>query len=395
MIILPDRKISRSKFLMPVPKKEWILPSDYTYRDQFNNPGITTTFHIKARLDDGHVVWRGIFDDREDFDAFLFAIFKKTLKYEKELWRMPTPEWHPDIGEHVVYEFATTTRYTATGAQTWTCPSDWNSSSNQIYIIGAGGNGGIAISTTANAHAAGGGGAGYGGKISYSATPGSTKSFTIAAAPAINTLTSSTTTTATGNFGSQSYFSTTGDIAGGGGTGGEGNTTSSGVCSGGIGGTGTSTLATNRASGADGRVTTYNGSATGGGGAAGISAANETTVTSAAGVAGSQGDLPTATNTSYAGGAGGSGASGGVFNGGAGNSTFANGGGGGGGMSASNANATGGNAGTYGAGGGGVAIRSVSAARTATAGQGAQGVMRITYNPIPSKGLPNLPMLGM
>ena len=394
MIILPDKNIPRAKFLMPVRKKEWMLPSDYTYRDQFNNAGIRITFNIKARLNDGHVVWHGIFHDREDFDAFLWAIANKTLKYERELWKLPTPEWHNDIGEHVVFEFATTTLLTTTGAGSYTLPADWNVAGNAIYVIGGGSTGGCAISTTAFAHAPGGGGGGYRGIVNYNTITSGSVSYSVGAQGAAASVTGTASATAVSSLGSSTRWNTS-DLVGSAATGTVSSTTSGGATTRGTGGGSSGLAGSVGSTGGNGGSNSQNGSATGGGGAAGTSSTGSTTTVS--GLSGVEPVNASATNTAYAGGAGGLLAVGGTAGGGNGGNDASNGGGGGGGAVASNANSTGGNGGTYGAGGGGAAVRSITASRSATAGRGAQGLISVSYQPIAAASSvgTNMPMLGM
>jgi hypothetical protein len=125
MIILPDKNTPRAKILMPVHKNEWRTPSTAQLKDQFNNEN-RTLFGIRARLSDGYVKWRGVFQDRDDFDAFIFAIVTDTLKYQRELWDLPNVRWDPEISIGTTYEFVTY-RYITTpssGNGTYTVPTD-------------------------------------------------------------------------------------------------------------------------------------------------------------------------------------------------------------------------------------------------------------------------------
>ena len=142
---------------MPVLKREWMTPSVTQRKDEFGNEN-RTCFKLKARLNDGFTKWTGWFEDREDFDAFLWALVKGTLKYERELWDLSLPNWDPDIGENVTYEFATVTFLTTTGANTYYVPSDWDSSGSKIDCIGGGGGGGAGASSGGD----GGNGGNYG-----------------------------------------------------------------------------------------------------------------------------------------------------------------------------------------------------------------------------------------
>src|SRR5438105_2792405 len=135
-MILPDRAMPATKLLLPQRRLEWDQPSarlsTFGERNQ-------TKFCLSARLTDGFLVWRGWFEDREDVDAFLWALASGTLRFERALWDLPTPSCCPGLGEAISYCLATVT-FVASGT-TFSIPSDWTSS-NIIETIGAGGNGG-------------------------------------------------------------------------------------------------------------------------------------------------------------------------------------------------------------------------------------------------------------
>lgn len=186
MLILHDSAISRSKLLAPVPKKEWMSPSLSSPRDQFGNETVKYMFAISAKSNDGDVIWKGWFDDREDFDAFLWALINKTLKYEKALWDLPTPNWQPYLGELITYEFATFSFLTSTGSTlTYNIPTDFNNFNNIIHCVGAGGWGSKSQFIPAPSywyHVGGGGGGGaYARKNNMSLTPGGTCQYFVAA----------------------------------------------------------------------------------------------------------------------------------------------------------------------------------------------------------------------
>ena len=65
-------------FLPEIPDWQWRTSSQAQPKDEFGNEN-KTRFHISARLNDGHLVWRGWFDDRYEADAFLYAIATDTL----------------------------------------------------------------------------------------------------------------------------------------------------------------------------------------------------------------------------------------------------------------------------------------------------------------------------
>lgn len=206
MLILHDSAISKSKLLIPVPKREWLPSSQSLPKDQFGNE-TRNMFGIRARSNDGKVVWMAHFEDREDFDAFLWALVNKTLKYERALWDLPTPTWQPYLGELISYEFYGTSFLTTAGSiQTYNVPIDWTMN-NKIYCIGGGGGGGQSVliyyysTTSINTAEAGsgGGGGGYSMKKGVSLTPGGTCQYFVAAggnpSPSTNTWFNGTTGT--------------------------------------------------------------------------------------------------------------------------------------------------------------------------------------------------------
>lgn len=347
MIILPDKTIARARFLMPMKARR--------------NAAIVTKFTLTARLNDGKVVWRCVFDDRDDLDAFLWAIARGTLKYERELWDLPSPAWRPDIGEQLDYIYAVTSFLTSpTGSnQTYNVPSDWNSSNNSIETIGAGGGGGGG----ASAYGGGGGGGAYSKITNLSLTPGGTATYQIGTGGAASTA------------GGDTWFNGTtlgGSSVGakGGGLGGTANPSPSG----GTGGASGSGVGTTKNSGGDGSSTTSKGG--GGGGAAGPN--GNGTSASANSANGGSGD----TGSGGAGGTGGAsptaGGNGTEFD-----ATHGSGGGGGGQTS----NTTGANGGNYGGGGGG--------GQNGAGGAGIAGLIVIIYTPGGGVFPTNSPMLGM
>lgn len=382
MLIRHDPHLSRGRILMPVPLAEWRTPSISLPKDQFGNDGVRTRFRLRVRLNDGHIAWTGWFEDRDDADAFLFALASGSLRYERELWRLPTPEWHPGIGEDLSYEFATQTFLTTTGSnQTYTKPSDWNDSNNTIESIGGGASGGVANRSTATrSFGSGGGGGGYGiytnltlsGNATYRIGSGGT---------AVNRTTAGTTA---GNAGSDSWFgvsatdyasASTGATAGS-----AGAAVNSGNVSGGAGGSGKGTG--NFAGGAGGGVTYGSGTnpraGAGGGGAGGLNGA------------GNAGATVTTSGTSgqSAGGSGdaGSGGPAGTAGGGTGGNgtewSASYGSGGGGGGATFTTTGTSGSGGNYGGGGGGMGCGSTTVAGDGTSGAGIQGLIVITYTPL-------------
>lgn len=391
MIILPDRSISRSKFLVPVPKKEWVLPSDFTYRDDFGNLGIRTKFFITGRLDDGHKVWSTEFEDREDFDAFLYALHAGTLKTEKSLWKLPTNEWHDGLNEGIKYEFTTGIFYTIQGAGSFTVPTDWNSNQNVIYCIGGGGHGCATQTSTVNAKATGGGGGECRAIQNYSVAKGTVISTYVAYTTGNTSLSwGGTSSYSPGNDGQNTTFNVTTVVANGG-KGGQGTTGTGTVAAvnGGSGGTGTY-----GSNGGDGGSVTAAGGASGGGGGAGVAFISSST--NATTVAGTSSATVSVSNSAGLGGQGAGGAGGVSSPGADGSNSYNNGGNGGNGNTMSNASGSGGDGGQYGAGGGGCAARSVSTNGTSTSGgNGKQGMISIVYTPGNLFGFGNPPVMGL
>lgn len=383
MIILPDKNIVRTKFLISVPEFEWRDPSQAQQKDQLGNSVFRTSFRIRARLNDGFVKWTGWFDSRNDYDAFLWAIVTGTLKYERELWKLPTPQWHPDIGTDLSYDFATQRLITSTSAsnQTDTVPSDWNSNNNTIETIGCGGS---AATRASAGGCTGGGGGAYSLVSNIALTKGASVTFFLATGPAGvstagtgfngtagsnvwyngTTVSNASVSSFPGQGGQIGLFSSTGASAAGGTTGGVGTT----KYAGGASGTATSPGGTSYA-------------ASGGGGAAGPSGIGGTSSNASSSSTSAGG---TGNNGTTAGGAAG-GTTGSVGNSGTEFTTAGCGSGGGGGVGT---NAIGGNGGNYGGGGGGGC-----GSGTTTSGSGIQGIIVATYS-TPPAGF-NMPMLGM
>jgi hypothetical protein len=413
MIILPERGLARGKILMPQRPQEWIASSQRTTVFGIENQ---TRFRLTARLNDGHVVWRGWFDSREDADEFLLSIVSGSLAHERQLWDLPnetwTPwdgygriGWRPDIGENVSYEFVTVTFLTSpTGSnQTYSIPLDW-SPSNIAEAIGAGGSGAGGTNNSNCGGPAGGGaysksvnltGLSAGGSATYrigtgaaggaaatNGTDGGDSWFNDTALP--------TTGQAVGAKGGAKGLATSGAGAGGAAAGGYATGTGNVKTSGGAGGTNVALYCTSGAGAAGG--------AGGTGGAGGVDAGTAANAAAGGGGGADNGSVGTAGTSGGPAGAGGAGAnSGGAGGAGA---TFqgttagvsgvagqewdsthgSGGGGGGGGFKNSTGNGTnGGPGGLYGGGsaGGGIAV----AATPGTGGTAAQGIVVVTYTP--------------
>ena len=397
MIILPDRNVPRAKFLKPVLTKQWRTPSCAQKKDQLGNEN-HTRFKVEARLNDGHLVWRGWFDDRGDFDAFLWSMLNGTLAWERPLWDLSTPSWYPGLGEHVTYYFATQViKTTPTGSSSYTIPADW-SAVNNIDTIGGGGSGSAANMTGGGNSIGLGGGGGAWSRATNATKFGESQIVTVSIGigGAGITTANNTTVAVSGNAGGDTWFGDT-TLAGAntvsGAKGGSATTaiisaTQNTVYPGTSGGVGTSGVGTTRnnggGSGSVQNTGTGGGSASGGGGAGGLNGAGVTSanvVTSGAatsaggsgdnGSGGAGGTAGTGTNTATAGGAGTE------------YTTAGSGGGGGGNRGASGIAGAGGN---YGGGGGGCSAQ--ISTTTVTSGAGIQGAIVITYTPSSGVNVP-------
>lgn len=379
MLILPQHH--EYKVLLPQPRAEWRVPSAAQVKDCFGNEN-RRRFRIRARTSDGRPYWQGYFDDREDFDAFIWALITGSLAVERELWRLPTPQW-PGIGDApLVYEFAS--QIVITSGTTQTSPSDWTNVGNIIEGLGGGGSGGANVSNTSTIACTGGGGSEYRAQRDFSvATPGTTAfNYVIGTGGAAKTV-------GAGAAGTDTTFNVTALVAKAGGAGANGANPQNGGA-GGTGGTGT---AGNFNGGAGGASGAFGIVGTGGGGAGGSKGAGDPGVTATAGTTGTDGGNGNAgfggalgTGASSTSGAPATGTAGG--NGVEQNGAQGSGGGGGGAACSSTGNTTGGTGGNYGAGGGGSEHK--GSAGSATSGAGGPGILWLTYRllspPFPRAG---------
>lgn len=374
MIILPNRKLSRGRYLMPIPRRQW-MPSSQADKCQ-------TRFRLRARRPNGSLAWEGWFEDRDDADAFIFALALGTLKHDRRLWRLSSPEWRPDTGEDLIYRMATLVSFTfQAGADTWTSPEDWNNDDNLIEAIG-GGASGAAAKGNGSYRATGGGGGGYHFRANFTfANPGvTTVDYYIGNGGA--SVTRSTNGVTNGNAGEASTFDSSTPASGNPrALGGAGGTAGTGSRNGGAGGVNT----TNGFSGGNGGNTTIESSddviATGGGAAGSPAGPGGNGVnTAATGVTATNGG-----NTSGTGGGSGSGNNNGSGTSGGNGSQLGDGvgaGGGGGGATrnpGSSTNTTAGSGGNWGGGGGGACAED---SNNVISGAGRRGVITVTYNPI-------------
>jgi len=375
-----------SRFLLPVARKMWMPPSVAERKSVFGHAPIERRWHITARLADGHVRWRGTFADRDDADAFMWAIAAGTLHHEPSLWRLPVPAYCPDFGEGATFLIAAT--ITITSGTSQSRPADWNNSANTFEGIAGGGSGSCGAKQNGN-RGTGGSAGEYRKLTNYSA--GGTINYTIGSGG--TAVSRSTAGITAGNDGANTTLDTTAMVC----TKGLGGTILNGSNptppAGGTGGSG----GTGSAGGAGGTIT-HNDGNTGGGGAGGPNGA------------GAAGTATTNTNQGTNGGQGGNGSGGSAGTGqvlgtastatgtAGGNGTdmtsIGSGGGGGAANNTSTGASQGGDGGSYGGGGGGANTK--SAGGNATSGAGIQGVILITYTPLTASVFStNMPMLGM
>lgn len=381
MIILPDRNTPRARLLLPVPVSEWREPSQ---RSSF----LGMRFRLTARLHDGHIAWRGWFDDRGDADAFLYALASGSLGVERALWRLPTPHWHPDLNEGVVYEF-TSTAYLTTGATNITAPSDWNSSNNFIHCIASGGSG--AGGTNGGAGGGNGGGGGAWSRVdNLSMTPGSTTLYMSIGAGKTGGAQGTGGTAGDDTWVNKSANSAPGSTSdgalakgGGAGTVGSGSQPAGGAAASGVG--------SSKQSGGSGSNIASSANAGGGGGGAGGpngAGANGSNASGANGGAGGTGDGGGVAGgaASTSGNAGNAGSAGTSIDGAKG----PGGGGGGGPNTTGNVGGAGGNYGGAGGGGG-----RTGGGTGFAGGNSAQGLVVLIWTPATLGLRLNFPMLGM
>ena len=269
-------------------------------------------------------------------------------------------------------QFALAATIVLTSGSSWTVPANWNSSSNTIEAIGAGGGG------TSYPDTAGGGGA-YAKISNVSLTPGASVSYSVGAGGAgvvgncwydaalsaqyANTIYScdSNTYYGAGGNGGATYFLNGSTLYAQGGIGaGSIQSADSGNWVGGPGGSAGSSVGTVRYSGgAGGNNPSYTSNGAGGGGAGGPNGNGST-----------GGDSYTLNGNGAAGGAGGGGYAGA---------------GGTGGYGSDNYSTDGSAGGNYGGGGGGAGYGGGTSGPPArTGGAGASGAIIITYNPVPT-----------
>lgn len=311
------------------------------------------------------------------------------------------------VTQKIVYVIATA------GTTSWTVPSDWSSTDNNVQLIGAGGGGGTPSVVTNRRAGGGGGGGGYTSITNFSTAPNSTVSLVLGMGGAANTAGSATTFSSgayTAGGGGAGTAATT--SPGGGGTGGVGSTYNggaggnsgiSGTSAAGGGGGGAAGPRGAGGAGGDGGYNTQNYNGSGGGGGNGGGSAGQTWPgTTVGGTGGNNADgvgggVGTGSGNGTLGGGGGGGYSSGNSGGAPGTGStgldifkiIGSGGGPGGGPSTTSLNGVlAGVAGSlYGAGGSGGGLRAVSnGGASGAGGAGAQGLIVISYYPSNNAG---------
>jgi hypothetical protein len=317
-----------------------------------------------------------------------------------------------------VFNKATKVFLTTAGTGSWSVPSDWNSASNTIEVIGGGGGG--ANGTVGTAPGGGGGGGAYAKSINWPLTPGSTISYRVGASGGVagaggDTWFCNSTSNCSSLAGSAVIAGAQGGSGASGRTGGSGGSTASSIGSttfqGGSGGTADQSGNSWGGAGGGGAGGPF-GRGTGGGnivnacgGGGGGSGGGGISGTNGSGNVGGDGGNNYSGAGSGAGanttGDGSDGAAGGGGGGGGGGNPTGNGGAGGGGIEFSGGKGSGGGGGgagvrcsstpvgaggaggLYGGGGGG---GSRSSANSGAGAVGAQGIIVITYIPKPVAG---------
>lgn len=344
---------------------------------------------------------------------------------------LPVPIYDPSTGQ-IAFESTVQTAHAAgenitifindTASTTWVVPSDWNSASNTIEVIGAGGGGARGANSSQWGPGSGGGGGGYSKVSNVTLTPDSSVTVAVGSpgTGAVNASTdggdggdtylcrnntggcsnlTDTNVVVSAEGGSKGVFSSSGNPAGGAGgssanasgtvkySGGAGGDGWQDFYNGGGGGGGAAGPHPTDGSGGDGGAgTATGGDASGGGGGGAGGGSNGTDADNQTGGAGGNNRLGSgggavSSNGTNGGGGGGGSPSGNAGNGGDGLAEWTQtsdsataGPGGGGGSPGDSASGGGGDGGTYGGGGGGT-----SESAGAAAGDGGQGIIVIKY----------------
>lgn len=394
------------RVLLPIPKKQWRTPSQAQQKNSLGHEN-QTRFRIRALTHDGASRWVGWFDDRDDADAFLWAVASGSLPYERELWDLPVETWmpgygygnvgwRPDLGDGLLYDFVTVV-FVVSGSS-WSVPSDCSGVSGQsgefIDTIGAGGSGGA---RRAGSPPVSGGGGGACSRVTSGVSLTPNGSVTISIASSVAGITQSVSGATAGNVGPDTWFNGANLAASSVGAkgGGAGVAPGSIVSSQALGGAAASGIGSTKNSGGNSGATgAFTGAASGAGGAAGPNGAGVAGTDNVGGSSGTAGGA--GNNNTSGGGAGSAGIQGGGAQtsspGGAGttyDATHGPGGGSGGASTISTGIATSGAGGVYGAGSGGA-----NGVTGGVSGSAGPGLIVVSYAPATKKYIPNLAMLG-
>lgn len=208
MIILKPHEL---KALPPLRWNHWRTPSQAQPKNSLGHEN-QTRFRLRAMTHDGVVRWVGWWDDRDEMDAFLWAMAEGTLRYQRELWDTPAETWmpqygwgnvgwRPDFGEGLVYDFATVV-FIVSGT-TATVPSDSNglSSGSGEFLDGIGAGGSGAFNTGFGGSASGGTGGAWSRITTISLSAGATVNVQAGAGGAAKS-----GATANGNNGTDTWY---------------------------------------------------------------------------------------------------------------------------------------------------------------------------------------------
>lgn len=349
---------------------EWRTPSQAQAKNAFGHEN-QTRFSITARLHDGHVAWCGWFDDRDDCNAFLWALARDELIRDRELWDLPTPCWHPDIGYGAPLQYTFATVAFIVSGPTWAVPSDCIGVTGQagefIDCIGAGASG-AANRGAPNVTVGGGGGAWSRSTSGISLTPSVPVSIAVGVGGAQVTVTTNVNTA--GNSGGDTSFNSGAVLA----KGGVGQT---GVTSPTNGGDAAAGIGQVKFRGGHGGAVTNSFSSSGGGGAAGPNGDGlNGGASSGSGVATAGGTADNGTD-----GVGSAGSAGATSQPGGNGTRYdaTHGLGGGSGACYYGGNMTAGAGGQYGGGGG--AVKNIANSGTHISGKGGEGLIVVAYVP--------------
>ena len=187
MIILPDRNIARGKFLMPMQKREWYRPHPF-------GPDVNLhfmTWVAQAWRHDPHfhwyhkhrIIWQGHFEDREDADEFMWAVYSGTIKSDPYLKRLPIycPDFDPDmLRDPSIHYNMVSNIGIGPSSGNWGSPGDCYGLANRagefVDCIAAGGSGSAA---TPGNLISGGGGGGFARRTDLAWGPGQQMAFDV------------------------------------------------------------------------------------------------------------------------------------------------------------------------------------------------------------------------